>query len=278
MKIVLTGAGGFIAQNLIKHLLKKDQIKIKAFLNKKTKVIKHKNIKYYIKKIENITSKDLKGYQALFHFASTGAKNFYKNKSFFNEFKNTYEVNVVYTLNLIETAIKSGIKRFLIPGSCFEYGLAGNKKQKLSIKSKLFPKGYYSISKASLYFHIKNLVNKNKTLNFVYLRYFQVYGEGEKLPRLWAQLRYNAKNDLNFTVENGSLVRDFISVDQVCKKTIYFFDRYKKEGLFLKNVGNQKGVKISDFAKKWWKVFEGKKKLIIKNKKTEHIKYLISKN
>ena len=36
--------------------------------------------------------------------------------------------------------------------------------------------------------------------------------------------------------------------------------------------------KISDFAKKWWKVFEGKKKLIIKNKKTEHIKYLISKN
>ena len=121
-------------------------------------------------------------------------------------------------------------------------------------------------------------MNKNKTLNFVYLRYFQVYGEGEKLPRLWAQLRYNAKNDLNFTVENGSLVRDFISVDQVCKKTIYFFDRYKKEGLFLKNVGNQKGVKISDFAKKWWKVFEGKKKLIIKNKKTEHIKYLISKN
>ena len=68
MKIVLTGAGGFIAQNLIKHLLKKDQIKIKAFLNKKTKVIKHENIKYYIKKIENITSKDLKGYQALFHF------------------------------------------------------------------------------------------------------------------------------------------------------------------------------------------------------------------
>ena len=39
----------------------------------------------FIKKIENITSKDLKGYHALFHFASTGAKNFYKNNISLNK-------------------------------------------------------------------------------------------------------------------------------------------------------------------------------------------------
>ena len=110
------------------------------------------------------------------------------------------------------------------------------------------------------------------------MRYFQVYGDGEKLPRLWAQLKHNAKNNLEFVVENGSLVRDFISVDDVSKKTIDIFYRYKKNGLIVKNIGNGKGITVSKFAQFWWKKFKAKKKLIIKNKKTPHIKYLVSKN
>ena len=212
MKIIVTGAGGFIAQNILKHLSNLKNVKIKAFLKKRTKVYKNKNIIYKVKKIEDIKKKDLKGYHAIFHYASTGARNFYKNKSFFNEFQNTYETNVIHTLNLFELALQSGVKRLVVPGSCFEYGLSAKKNKKLSIKTSLLPKGYYSMSKASLYFHLRNFYKKNKKLNIIYLRYFQVFGEGEKTPRLWAQLKQNAKNNKKFTVENGSLVRDFISV------------------------------------------------------------------
>ncbi len=278
MKIIVTGAGGFIAQNLIKELSKNKRFHIKAFLKKKVKIFKNSNISYLTKKIENIKKKDLKGYDAVFHFASTGARNFYKNKNFFEEFEITYQTNVIHSLNLFDNAIKVGIKRFVIPGSCFEYGYSGVKNKKLSTNSKLLPKGYYSISKASLFYHLKNLAKIHKKINFIYLRYFQVYGEGEKLPRLWAQLKYNANNNLNFVVENGSLVRDFISVQDVSKKTIYIFNKYKKSGLIVKNVGSGKGTSVSDFAKLWWKKFNANKKLIIKNKKTSHIKYLVSKN
>ena len=277
MKIIVTGAGGFIAQNILKHLSYLKNIKIKAFLKKKTNVYKSKNINYKIKKIENIKKKDLQGYQAIFHYASTGARNFYKNKSFFNEFKNTYETNVIHTLNLFELASQVGIKRLVVPGSCFEYGLSAKKNKKLSIKSNLLPKGYYSMSKASLYFHLRNFYKKNKKLNIIYLRYFQVFGEGEKLPRLWAQLKYNAKNNKNFVVENGSLVRDFVDVDLVSSKTIKIF-KNNKRGFVLKNIGSGKGVSVSRFSKFWWKKFGGKKKLIIKNYKTPHISYLVSKN
>ena len=40
MKIVVTGAGGFIAQNIIRHLSNLKNIRIKAFLKKKQKNIK----------------------------------------------------------------------------------------------------------------------------------------------------------------------------------------------------------------------------------------------
>ena len=72
-----------------------------------------------------------------------------------------------------------------MPGSCFEYGLSAKKNKKLSTKSNLLPKGYYAMSKASLYFQLRNFYKKNKKLNIIYLRYFQVFGEGEKLPRLY---------------------------------------------------------------------------------------------
>ena len=153
MKIIVTGAGGFIAQNILKHLSNLKNIRIKAFLKKKTKVYKNKNITYEIKKIENIKKKDLKGYNAIFHYASTGATNFYKN---------TYETNVIHTLNLFELALQAGIKRLVVPGSCFEYGLSAKINKKLSTKSNLLPKGYYSMSKASLYFHLRNFYKKIK--------------------------------------------------------------------------------------------------------------------
>ena len=40
MKIIVTGAGGFIAQNILKHLSNLKNIRIKAFLKKKQKFIK----------------------------------------------------------------------------------------------------------------------------------------------------------------------------------------------------------------------------------------------
>lgn len=276
MKLIVTGAGGFIAQNLLKFLVKKN-IKIKAFLKKKTKVYRHKNIIYQVKKIENIREKDLKGYSSLFHFASTGATNFYKNKSFFNEFSLTYNTNVVHTISLFRKCINAGVKNLLVPGSCFEYGSEGEKKKKLSKNSNLKPKGYYSISKASLFLHLKQLAREHPTLKIIYLRYFQVYGEGEKLPRLWPQLKFNAKNNLGFVVENGNLIRDFISVERVCYLTWKKFLNTKKRGLNLFNIGTGKGTSIQNFSLKWWKIFKGKKKLRILNKKTEHISYLVAK-
>ncbi len=278
MRIIVTGAGGFLAQNLIKELSKNKQFVIKAFLKKKVKTYKNSNIKYFIKKIENIKKNDLKGFDAVFNFASTGARNFYKNKNFFEDFEKTYHTNVIHSLNLFNNAIEVGIKRFVVAGSCFEYGYVGSKNKKLSINSILLPKGYYSISKASLFYHLKNLSKIHRQVNFIYLRYFQVYGDGEKLPRLWPQLKYNAKNNLDFVVETGSVVRDFISVQSVSQKTVEIFNKYKKKGLVVRNIGTGKGTTIASFAKIWWKKFNAKKKLIIKNKKTQHIKYLVSKN
>ena len=156
-------------------------------------------------------------------------------------------------------------------------GWRGIKKKKLSKNSILKPKGYYSISKASLFLHLKQIVKEYSGLKILYLRYFQVYGDGEQLPRLWPHLKFNAKNNLSFTVENGNLIRDFISVERACKLTWDKFKNNKKNGISAHNIGTGKGTTIKNFALKWWKIFQGKKQLKILNKKTEHISYLVAK-
>ena len=76
MKIVVTGAGGFIAQNIIRHLSNLKNIRIKGFLKKKTKVYKSKNITYEIKKIENIKKKRFKRLSCNFSLCLNRRKKF----------------------------------------------------------------------------------------------------------------------------------------------------------------------------------------------------------
>ena len=119
MKILITGASGFIGQNLIDILLKKNhQISIitrqlsnvkKFKWSSKVKIFE-KNLLFLDKKdYYKISSNDL-----VIHLAWDGLPN-YKDKIHFENYK--------ISLNFLKKVIDSGIKRLLISGTCFEYGM-----------------------------------------------------------------------------------------------------------------------------------------------------------
>ena len=112
--MLVTGASGFIASNLIEKLLD-DGFLVIATSRKKLKS-RNKNLKYIKCNFNKIEPKYIKKCTFLIHAASTNTNNFNRN------FTDTYETNVIHTMKLINTCLNYGIKKFLILGSCFEYG------------------------------------------------------------------------------------------------------------------------------------------------------------
>ena len=268
--MLVTGASGFIASNLIEKLLD-DGFLVIATSRKKLKS-RNKNLKYIKCNFNKIEPKYIKKCTFLIHAASTNTNNFNRN------FTDTYETNVIHTMKLINTCLNYGIKKFLILGSCFEYGITGNKKKLLRINDMLLPHGYYSISKASLFLQLKYfLTTSKKKISVTYLRLFQVYGKYEKKNRLFPTVINAAKNDKKITINNSQAKRDFIDVKEVVDKSLKIFLNNKKR-LHILNIGKGKATSIKNFAKKVWNKYSKKKsKLIFKNSHNYKLNNLIAK-
>ena len=271
-KIFLTGASGFVGRNLVNRLLKLNYTIVATAKQKK----KIKNITYIKKRLCDVKVEDFKDCSALFHFATVGAKNYYLNKSFYNNYEYLYQVNVIDSLKLINNAIKAGIKKIVIAGSAFEYGYSSYKYKKIPTNSPLLPKGYYAMTKCSLYLHLKDFFKK-KDISIIYLRFFQLYGKFEKKPRLFPSLLASLKDKKTFYVNNASLIRDFINVEDAVVKTIEIFKNTKKRQFITHNIGSGKPVSVKSFVIKTLKDFKIKKKVNFRNLNTNQLKYLVAK-
>ena len=269
--ILITGGTGFIASNFIEELIDKNY-SIIATTRKKNLKSSNKNLKYISCSFEKINTRILKKCDYLIHLASTDTGNFDK------EFVNSYETNVINSLKLIEMSIENGIKKILVCGSCFEYGLTGNKKAKLDIYDNLMPIGYYAITKASLYLQLKHFTKSSKTFfNLTYARIFQAYGFNERKKRLIPSIIHAAKNNKNITIQNSNIKRDFIDVRDVVNQCLNKLFKNKKK-FNIENIGNGKGITVKEFSKKIWRTYsKNSYKIKFNNSKNYKLKNLVAK-
>ena len=106
-KILITGASGFIGQNLIKKSLKLKYL-VYGITRKTLNFENQSNLKFFL--IDNLNSKEklneaLKGVDCVIHCA--GKTNLSTKIESFNL------VNVLFTKNLAECAVNAGVKRFI---------------------------------------------------------------------------------------------------------------------------------------------------------------------
>ena len=120
MRLLVTGASGFIADRFIKHSLKKN-VKITAISRKKKKS-PNKNLKWVVGQFNKIDLKKIGNYDMLVHFAAHGTKPKERNDT-----KKNFEVNVLNSKELILNAIKDNCKKFLIISSSSEFGISNAK-------------------------------------------------------------------------------------------------------------------------------------------------------
>jgi len=249
MKIIVTGGAGFIGKHLIEFLItKKNDITIfDNFSNSKEESIIYlknqgvKIIKGDITKIQDINNA-VKDQDIVIHLAAKISV----EESIESPSK-TFQTNVEGTKNLLVACEKNNIKKIIISSSAAVYG-EGKAGIKLTEKSKMYPISPYGESKVMMENEIK-VFGKNHNLNYVILRFFNIYGIGQSPEYAGVITKFIKKIEMNKPLEifgDGMQTRDFISVNDVVN-SIYHSIKNGKNQTY--NIASGNSITIKQLAK-----------------------------
>lgn len=257
--IVVTGALGFIGKNLVqKLLLETDEIVMSVDkyknTNKKYPYLDHLNF------LKNLSNKNFANKISFIFHQGANSNTLEKN------FTSIMEDNFFYTMQLIEMCEKFNIP-LIYASSASVYGC--NPKS-FNENSKLDPSNYYSISKSLIDLFVRKKILKNNKLKIIGLRYFNVYGPGEKSKKQMASVFFHFNKQLKNKsliklfkgtggYNNGEQKRDFIHVNDCVNINLFFFKKFKS-GIY--NVGTGVATTFNEIAKNIFNFY--KKKIKIK--------------
>ncbi len=152
--------------------------------------------------------------------------------------------NLPQLIKLLELLIINGLKKIVVTGTCYEYGL---KNGKLSEDISAEPVSQYGIAKNCLLHSLRNLCTLN-SVNWCWGRIFYPFGPEQNEKSLIPSLIKAIKNnDDFFRISSGKQLRDFIHVDEVAKILIFMIENDDLKGIY--NIGSGEPKSIIDFVK-----------------------------
>lgn len=146
-------------------------------------------------------------------------------------------------LDLLADAIKSGITRLVIAGSCEEYG---SPQGRVSESVECEPTSYYGKAKTYLHAEVRRLAEHHQA-SVIWARLFYVYGDGQRSGSLFDQLR-SAERDRQGSVSlrNPRALYDFVDVKTVAR-TLAFLG-IRASGVGIVNVGSGHAATVRSHA------------------------------
>jgi UDP-glucose 4-epimerase len=175
-----------------------------------------------------------------------------------DDWEHCFNINVSKSLAIFRQAIQCGVKKFLICGSCFEYGLAGLDHEFIPVTASLKPVSAYAASKAAASIAALGLA-KAFSLQLLVVRPFHLYGPGESQSRFWPQLVNAAIHGQDFPMTKGEQVRDFIEISEAVKVLIEMVRTlaHIAPGGVIKNLGSGSPRTLREFAECEWIRLQG---------------------
>ena len=237
VRILITGATGFIGKNLINKLKESEHEVIGIARNLPNSEIRiSKNIKL-IKHNLNNDNKDLiekiEFPELLIHLAWEGIPDY---EGYFNITK-----NLTRDIKFIGDLIERGLKKILVTGTCLEYGREAKGELYESLETN--PDTPYGIAKDSLRKILENLVTL-KNLNLQWARLFYIYGEGQRKTSLFGQLEDAIQNnEKTFNMTDGTQIRDYLNINEVTRKIEYLINHPEINGIINICSNNPKMIK-----------------------------------
>lgn len=247
IKILVTGGSGFIGSNLILMLLDLGY-RVNCLDLKRPIKLKSKNLKFFKGTIfnEKIILKAMNKCNVVIHLAATlGVKNTDKN------IIRCLDTNMNGTRKILDVAVKKKINKFIFSSSSEVYG--EQKKFPIGEDAELKNKSIYAISKIAAEKYVIGY-SQSYGLNFNIIRFFNVYGKGQKKNFVMPKFANSIKLARVLKVYgDGSQIRSFCNVVDAAQGVIKILQKGKKNQIY--NVGNNnEPISIFNLAKKFVRI------------------------
>jgi dTDP-6-deoxy-L-talose 4-dehydrogenase (NAD+) len=227
MKILVTGASGFIGTHVIHRLTGDGHVVVATSANaSKASLCKwFGKVTYLDYKIGEMDhSRNLFSYfgepDLLIHLAWQGLPD-YKQM-------HHVEKNLLPQYFFIKNLVENGLRNITVTGTCFEYGMqSGPLKESLTS----LPENPYALAKDSLRKFIEAL-QKNIPFSFKWVRLFYMYGDGQNPNSILPLLQKAIDNgDTEFRMSGGEQLRDYMHVSEVANNISAIATQTAVEGI-----------------------------------------------
>lgn len=250
MKIILTGATGFLGTYILKKFLDDPIIDTIVIFTRKTQDDKFfdqfsKKQKQRLqiftlnltdkKKLQGV-SKKIKKVDSIIHIGAYVPKNSNQDTAIQTIKENTYAT--LYLLQMF-----SFVKQVIYASTAEVYGLPKTKKN-ISETYPPNPLSYYAVSKLIGEFYCKFFAQKNKFLLTI-LRFTILVGSNDMINRAIPNFIRWASQNRQPHVYGGEEKRDFLSVEDAAQAVYMAFKKRKNE---IFNVGSGRGISIKEAA------------------------------
>ena len=207
MKVLVTGATGFVGRHLVAALLARGcEIRAVARNAETAQGMPWINDVEFI--AADIHAADLnvvaltEGIDALAHLAWPGLPNY---RALFH-----FEHNLMADYRFIKSAVEAGVQQVLVTGTCFEYGMQSGP---LSEATEPRPSNPYGLAKHTLHLFLQSL-QQEQPFTLQWARLFYLHGEGQNPNSLLAALdRAIDSGEASFNMSAGEQLRDFLAIE-----------------------------------------------------------------
>jgi nucleoside-diphosphate-sugar epimerase len=142
----------------------------------------------------------------IFHLSAHGA---YSSQT---DLRQMIQANLVGTVNLVESCMRSGFEAFVNTGTSSEYGF---KDHAPAEDEWLEPNSHYAVTKASATLYCRQMAQKHD-LHIPTLRLYSVYGPYEEPARLMPAVIVNGLAGRFPPLVDPSVARDYVYTEDVC--------------------------------------------------------------
>ena len=166
MKILVTGASGFVGSHLLKEISKEREHHVTGLVRKTSNLFRLNGQNYDLVQasLESPLHEITKGFDAVVHTAASTV--------YWGNDELVHRTNFDGTINLLKASIKSGVKRFVHYSSTVVYGFGGNRETVEDAPLHPFPTGYCR-SKAMVE---KEILKFSNDIEIIILRPSNIYG------------------------------------------------------------------------------------------------------
>ena len=211
-EVFVTGATGFVGRHVVSKLIN--------YGHKVTSVVRNKQKAYKINQLKhsNMIEFDI-GSQKETTFISKEHSLIHCAWDNVRESNNTVHLEKHFNdhFKFLKQIIDKGVRKIIITGSCYEYGLQYGP---VDIHSHTKPNTPYALSKDMLHKSLRMILN-DKDIELIWCRLFYNYGEGQDANSIIGLFdQAIERGDEFFNMSSGEQLLDYLPIDEAADQII----------------------------------------------------------